>query len=473
MNILLLAVMSTFVGVSEVDSNYFQTREGKTWVPVGCNICFERMGLSNDEARAKFDEWMTAFAANGGNFMRVWLSLPFTDIMPAKAYEFNPVAEANLKWMVSRAEELGLRLKFTLEHFRGMKDVKTEFKQGLPGVISFQKPLYAPYARTVKDFFKSAECFDIYMAKARRMKELGLGDSPAVIAWETWNEINSVGCATEDWFSWSVKANAALRELFPNQMILTNLGSFSSAGAFSAYDALAKLPVNDYLQAHRYFDPGAELDVCRGPMDVLCAETIRELRTRRPQGGPVILAETGAVERNHRIFSHRYELDKDGMLLHDEIFAAFFAGSAGTGQPWHWDHQYVSQHNLWWHFARFAKAIEGLDPAAEHFRPFRTETHRMRIWGLKGVKTTVGWCRDKSNTWETEIETGRKPLPLVGEQLPKPVVGKAVCDGKAEVLWYHPWEDRTETSASRDVPAFTRSIVFRVEGTVGLTGVSR
>ena len=52
LSMLLLAAVSTFIGVSETDPNYFQTREGKTWVPVGCNICFERMGLSNDEARA-------------------------------------------------------------------------------------------------------------------------------------------------------------------------------------------------------------------------------------------------------------------------------------------------------------------------------------------------------------------------------------------------------------------------------------
>ena len=461
MNSLLLAAISTFVGVSETDPHYFQTREGKTWVPIGMNICFERMGLDREATRAKFDEWMTALAKNGGNYMRVWLSTPWTDIMPDEAYVFNREAEENLAWLIRRAETLGLRIKFTLEHFRRTAPLERE-KHLAPGVMSFAKTLYAPYAKDLKEFFASEKCFDIYMAKARRMKELGFGDSPAVIAWETWNEINSVGTSIEAWSQWSAKACAELKRLFPNQMTLTNLGSFSGPGAYAMYDELGAMPNNDYLQAHRYFDPGAEMDVCRGPLDVMCADTVRELLARRSDK-PAILAETGVTERNHEIFSHRYGLDRAGMLLHDEIFAAFFAGSAGSGQPWHWDHQYVSQHNLWWHFARFAKAIEGLDPAAEHFRPFHTETHRMRIWGLKGERTTVGWCRDKSNTWETEIETGRKPLPLAGEQLPKPVVGKAVCDGKAGVSWYHPWEDRTETTVSRDVPAFTRSVVFRIE----------
>ena len=87
---------------------------------------------------------------------------------------------------------------------------------------------------------------------------------------------------------------------------------------------------NDFLQVHRYLDCGGELDVCRGPMDVLAADAVRELRDRNPRK-PVLLAEVGAVKPNHTGPSILYAQDREGTLLHDALFAPFFAGSAGSG----------------------------------------------------------------------------------------------------------------------------------------------
>ena len=447
----LIAAISTFIGVSEKDPRYFQTREGKTWVPVGMNICFERLGFSREEARAKFDAWMTAFAANGGNFMRVWLSTPWTEIMPERAYAFDCEAEENLTWLVRRAEALGIRLKFTLEHFRGTKPVKTEFTDTQAKLVSFQRPLYVPYAKTMREFFSSEKCFDVYVAKARRFLELGFGDSPAVIAWETWNEINSTGADKATWMAWSAKTCAELKRLFPNQMTLTNLGSYSAPTAYRAYAGLAKTENNDFLQIHRYLDPGAEIDVCRGPMDVLAAQAIRDLR-ELDRARPLLVAEIGAVEANHAGPSKLYEKDREGTLLHDALFAPFFAGSAGCGAFWHWDHMYVHRWNLWWHFGRFAKAIEGLDPVAERFRPFYTETPRLRVYGLEGATTTVAWCRDKASDWKSELVEGRPATVIAGERFPVP---------GAELSCYLPWEDRCVKCAAPVLPPFRRSIVVR------------
>ena len=444
-------LLAAAIGISPVDPHYFADENGKTWIPVGCNICFDRNANPSPKARELYDGWMTNFAANGGNFMRLWLSTPFLDVMPDKAYEFSEEATENLKWLVARAETLGIKLKFTFENFRRLGP-KTDANPE-KGVISFKNTAYAPYAKTMRDVFTSEKCFDIYLAKARHVAE-AVGKSDALIAVELWNEITSVDNSELGWLGeWSEKMLAELKKLYPGKMTLQNLGSFSGPGAFRAYDWMAGLKGNDFMQAHRYFDPGAEMDVCFGPMDVLCADAVRELRDRRGDC-PAVLAETGAVERRHVIYSHRYALDKAGVLLHDEIFAAFFAGSAGSGQPWHWDHQYISQHGLWHHFRRFAKAIDGLDPAAEHFRPFHTETHRLRFWGLRGERTIVVWLRDKRNTWATEIETGRPPEMVVGEKLPK-------FFQREKLDWYLPWEDKSLSTGSLDIPPFVRSAVVR------------
>ena len=83
---------------------------------------------------------------------------------------------------------------------------------------------------------------------------------------------------------------------------------------------------------------------------------------------PVILAESGAVEPRHSGPFKLYAADRDGTLLHDILFAPFFAGAAGPGQIWHWD-AYVAKNDLWWHFGRFRDVVKGIDPAEEFYTP--------------------------------------------------------------------------------------------------------
>ena len=456
--ILAAAVAAAATGiadVSKVDSRYFADESGKTFVPVGCNICFPRMYVagspdSRTECEEKFFDWLRAFAANGGNYTRLWLGHSFFEIMPDKPGEYDPAAEATLKRTVKLCEELGIKLKLTLESFRSVLPAD-KVGDGQYATF-FNRPLYAPYAKNMHEFLHSEECARIYLDKARRLKEIGIGDSPSVVCWELWNEINCIGPWRGDVGPWSDRMLAALRELFPRQMTVQNLGSFSGPSIYDYYDYLGLIPFNDFMQMHRYLDPGAELDVCRGPMDVLAADAVRELLDRRPDR-PAVLAEVGAVKANHTGPSELYRKDKLGMLLHDEIFAPFFAGSAGCGQPWHWDHQYIDGNNLWWHFSRFAEAVKDVDPAAEHFRPFRTETRRLRIWGLKGERTTLLWCRDKTNTWENELVREKPPEVISGEMIP--FVGGFKC--------YLPWENRwMNVEGGNLLPDFKRSMVVSI-----------
>ena len=441
-----------FIDVCPDAPRYFKQEDGRSWIPVGCNICWE-WGYKTDEDREtcekRFLARMRRFAANGGNFMRIWLGHAFFEVMPAKAGEYDAAATGSLKRIVRLAEELGIRIKFTLENFR---TVLPDDKIG-NGKRSLNRSLYSPYASDMPGFFASEKCFDIYMGKARYLKSLGFGDSPAVICWELWNEINATGpiCV---YAGWSGRAMAAMQELFPRQMVVQNLGSFDDPQDFLEYDYLAGLDANAYMQVHRYLDPAASLDVCRGPMDVLCADAVRELLDRRPDR-PAVLAETGAVLPGHAGPSDLYAADRKGMLLHDEIFAPFFAGSAGSGQPWHWD-GYIDRNGLWRHFKLFAKAVEGLDPVAERFRPFRSETKRLRIYGLGGRRTTVLWCRDKKNTWQTECRDGVQPETLQDVELP--------FDSTSGFSVYLPWEDKTVPlpPGKCRLPSFQRSCVVRL-----------
>lgn len=458
---LLLCAASAFAArnlePSKVDSRYFADADGKTFVPVGCNICFPRMyDEDSPESRAECEErffgWLRKFATNGGNFTRLWLGHAFFEVMPEKPDAYDTAAEATLKKTIKLCEELGMKLKLTFESFRYIRPAEKKDAAGVNRLASFNRPLYAPYAKGMHEFLHSEECAQIYLGKARRLKELGLGDSPAVVCWELWNEINNIGPWRGDVGPWSDRMFAELRRMFPRQMTVQNLGSYGGPTMYDYYDYLGRIPLNDFMQIHCYLDQGTTIDVCRGPMDILAANAVRELLDRRGDI-PAILAEVGAVETDHAGPSKLYPKDKQGMLLHDEIFAPFFAGSAGCGQPWHWDHMYIDGNDLWWHFGRFAEAVKGVDPAAEHFRPFHTETRRLRIYGLRGKRTTLLWCRDKLNTWESELVRGEAPKVVSGEKLP--FGGEFTC--------YLPWENRwTEVVNGDTLPDFTRSIVVKI-----------
>jgi len=443
------------IRISKANPNYLEYEDGTPFLAVGVNLCFVRNSETMTESAVlrKYDEWFEAFAAAGGNYTRIWLGVPFFDVMEHEVGVCEPRKLEHIRHLIGKAEQLGIYLKFTLEHFRHIG--KSEVVESFPGAVNFDKPIYSGICRDMADYLDHEAGQFAYLTRSKYLADNGIGDSPAVAAVELWNEVNCIG-SNERWSRWSERMIPPLKELFPNQMIVQNLGSFSGPDAYKMYDVLAGLRGNEFLQAHRYLDPGAQLEVCRGPVDAMCADAIRELRDRNSDI-PAFLAETGAVERNHRCYSHLYEKDSEGTLLHDMIFAPFFAGSAGCGQAWHWDSIYLEKHQLCWHFQRFRRAVEGIDPVREHFRPFHTATDRLRIYGLEGRFHTLLWCRDKASDWNSELENGVPPETISSEKLPPEIAGKAEC--------YLPWEDRWMPIADVPIvlPDFKRSIVVKVE----------
>lgn len=143
--------------------------------------------------------------------------------------------------------------------------------------------------------------------------------------------------------------------------------------------------------------------------------------------------------------------------MHDMVFAPFFAGAAGCGQMWHWDGRYVDGKNLWHHYGRFARAVEGLDPIAERFRQFRGESKAMRFYGLRGQLTTVVWVRDKYVDALAEVRDGKVAEIRKNWKIPLRSNGPVDC--------YLPWEDRHMPGVAEPnkiaLPDFRRSIVVR------------
>ena len=447
---------AAFVCVSPRDPRYLELSDGKPYIPIGLNVIHPRTATDTAAGLAQMEQWMKALADNGGNHLRVWLSAGFFDVEHAKSGVYDEEQAKRVDALLALGRNLGIRIKMTIEHFREIDPASPRKTWALKALHHTSQ---GGIAASTKDWFDSQASREQFKRKLAWLAAR-YGSDPIVYGWELWNEVNCVHGG--DYMAWTELMLGELRRLFPQNLAMQSLGSYDGDWARNAYRRLARMKGNDVAQVHRYLDLGARLEVCHGPVDVLAADAVRELLAMKP-GRPVILAESGAVERSHSGPFKLYAKDKAGIILHDVLFAPFFAGAAGCGQCWHWD-VYVAANDLWWQFGRFAEAVKGLDPPAEGFEPAMLEHPRLRVYALKGKHTTLLWCRDKENTWMSELRDAHPPDEVRGATLDLSPLGDQAT-GK-ECVAYDPWENRTTPLALKAgtavLPPFRRSLVIRL-----------
>jgi hypothetical protein len=448
-----------FVRVSPRDHRYFELSDGRPYIPVGPNLVGPGWHTRDDTEKglAEVDAWMKSLAAHQGNYVRIWLGHPFWDVEHEKSGEYDPRRAERIDRLLALARKYRIRLKLCLEYFRSV-DPKWRDTKG-----AFPKPLHhvsngGPFT-DMTDFLTSEK------GRAQFKRKLDwfegrYGDDPIVFGWELWNEMDCI--RGQGWRPWTVEMLGELHARFPKNLAMQSLGSYDREGKRERYRDVCRMPGNDVAQVHRYLDLGAQWQVCHGPMDLLASDAVREVIAFQVDK-PVLLAETGGVQPRHTGPIEYYEKDTAGMLLHDVLFAPFFSGAAGPGQIWHWG-VYVHEQNLWYHFGRFAEAVKQLDPPAEHFTPVQIAHPRLRIYVLHGKHTTLAWCRDSLNTWQTEWRDGVAP-----EVIEDAVVDLSRCvpaSRRHSVEIYDPWKDTWSAADARDattrLPAFSRSLVIRV-----------
>lgn len=449
--------LTQYVRVSPRDPRYLELSDGTPYIPNGLNVIHPARSDSTAAGLAEMERWLKALAANQGNYIRIWLSGSFWNLEHEAAGVFDQQRAQRVEALLDLARRYGIRVKLTIEHFREIdpNDVRQRWAS---------QPLHhvsrGGTACDMPDWLSNDQSRAQFRQKLSWLQQR-FGDQPVIFGWELWNEINAVRGG--DYLAWSEAMLPELRRLFPRNLTLQSLGSFDSDWAFEPYKRLCHMPYNDIAQVHRYLDLGARLPVCHGPVDVLAADAIAQL-VAMGATQPILLAESGAVEPQHTGPFKLYAQDRDGIILHDVLFAPFFAGAAGAGQCWHWS-EYVDKNNLWHQFRAFGETVQGIDPPAEAFHALMIPHPRLRVYALHGKQTTLLWCRDVANTWKTELEQGRSPEVLEGMAL---TVEDVVPAGARRVRIYDPWKNNWSDGALEAgtvrLPAFSRSIVVRIGG---------
>jgi hypothetical protein len=447
------------VRISPRDTRYLELSNGQPYVPIGLNMVGPD-AKSSDEAGGLrcMETWFQKLSTNGGNYVRIWISSGFFDVEHERSGVYDEAQAKRIEAVLVLAKKYGIRVKLCLEHFRSLDP---QSKQAWAQKLLHRADRGGP-ATDMNDFFTNERSRAQFKAKLAWLTQR-FGNRPEVFGWELWNEVNAVSAKAEAYMPWTQTMLAELHRLTPQNLAVQSLGSYDRTSSRELYRRHSLMPGNDLAQVHRYLDGGASWEICHGPVDVLAADAVRELLAFQP-GRPVLLAESGAVENNHSGPFKLYAKDKEGLILHDVLFAPFFAGAAGPGHCWHWN-QYVERNNLWWQIGRFANAVKDLDPPAEHFQPSMLAHPRLRVYQLHGRHTLLLWCRDGQNTWQAELAQGQQPETLTGQtlDLAAALQGAKVATVKIYDPWRDRWSDGVWNNGQLTLPAFSRSIVVRIE----------
>jgi hypothetical protein len=452
-----------YIGVCPTNPAYFSFSDGSPYIPVGINMINPsgKYHGKPDSAMLEIGRWMKNLSANGGNYVRIWLSESFWDMEDQQAGRYSEDKIKRIDQFIRMARENHLRIKITLEHFRSV--TLEENNQSWATKFVYHTSHGGPLD-SIRQYLTTEAGHKLFLDKIDFYQK-HYGSDTLFFGWELWNEMNAMhGPQDSVFFDWNVKMLREVKKRFPENLVMQSFGSFDNEEVRPSYKKLILLPDNQVAQVHRYLDPGAEMDVCHAPMDIISSSAVQEILSYNP-GKPVLLAETGAVEARHAGPSRYYMADTAGILLHDILFAPFFSGSAGTGMCWHWE-SYVDRNNLWYHFGRFSEAIKGINPIEEEFVPARTESGNLRFYQLTGKKTILLWIRDTRNTWQSELSDGKPPLTVSGAEIDLGSLG--ISGPPKEVAVYDPWKNVWEKKAPANMivtlPDFKRSVVVKISG---------
>jgi Endo-beta-mannanase len=452
-------VKGSYIRVSEKNSRYFEYSSGEPFIPVGPNICWERFETDEEKILALYEQRFRILSENGGNYTRIWLSAPFFEVEHEEAYKYDEKIIQRISRLLGSADKYGIKVKFCFENFRKLTGSPAPFSTSVP----FDKPIYSTEnggpLESMDDYFSSPEGKKLFLSKAQFIAS-HFADHQAVFGWELWNEINAVSVSDKKIiYDWTKEMLPIVKSLFPNHLVMQSLGSYDNENAREMYASYMKMPANEVAQVHRYLDPGAKWDICQSSMDTLAYNAVVELLEMTPSK-PVVLSEVGAVEANHSGPGKYYESDTLGIILHDLLFAPFFAGAAGAGQSWHWQY-YIEKNNLWWHFERFWNVTISLNPIEEQYTPFLFTNDDVRYYGLKGKTNIIIWCRDVRCNWETELENKIAPEQRVTNLS----MAKLPVKDYSGIYLYDPWDNAMKEVFINEgfIPLrFTRSMVIRI-----------
>jgi hypothetical protein len=395
-----------YVRISKKDPRYFEFDDGTPYFAIGENLCWGPL--------ADFQRWIPRLAKSGGNFARLWLGNARLNVeSDTRSGEYRLDNAWRVDQIIELSEENGIYQKVSIEAIRNLAPEGEPRRTGGGfNPFSYAEANGGP-CRSMRDFFELPQARRLFRNRLRYIVARW-GYSTNIMAWELWNEFNTVNVPKpkeEIAIPWSREMCRYLKSIDATGRLTTN-----SLGSFDFWPDLWAAPEHEFTQMHGYYgwhrkNPGDE-EPARA-MTPLMIEWLDKLTAYRK---PYLWAEFG-IERQFLPEREYCEKDREGVHMHAGLWTPVMHGAAGCGHIWWWD-SYVDPKDLYFHFRALADFVNGIPWTTAGFQPARVQADRQKLnaLGLHGNALTILWIENKAHTWWNVVHD--EPIPAMeGESI--------------------------------------------------------
>jgi len=445
------------------DLRYLAYESGRSFFPVGENMCWWNNDVTDYTGRGDNPGWMKKLADNGGNFIRLWMatwgfSLEWSYPEGSRLGDYS--ARQDRAWALDRvferADELGLMVELCM------------FSHGQFSTTNNSEWAANPYNTAnggflddPRDFFTNPEALRLTKNRLRYIVARW-GAEPALLAWELFNEIDLTNPPEDGTqfavvqHEWHESMAGWLKDIDPYRHMVTS--SISSFGTFWGLDeAIFSLDDIDLVQVHNYGNEMLRFDI---------VDEVPGLASSYARfGKPVFFAELGVHSAGP---TETAATDPSFIGLHDLIWAPVFGPSAGSGMTWWWDN-YIDANDQYFQFKAVADFVDGIDWAAEKFNlmnPGTSDATNLTAFALFGNTTALVWVKNTAERYWDLLETA-DPAVIEGATIDL----SDLPDGNWTAQWFDtfgytppaPHEGTVDNSfTALPVPGFSHDIALRL-----------
>jgi hypothetical protein len=448
-----------FMRINPNNPRYLAFDNGDSFFPIGLNMGW---WCGTCDPIETYSRWLKIFSANGGNTIRIWMAawsfgIEWKDTGLGN-YDHRQYEAWLLDQLLHLADQYDVKIILVLMNHGPLSlYTNTEWKDN-PYNAALGGPLTSP-----GEFVTDPTAISYYQ---RRLNYIinRWSYSPAILAWEWFNEVDLTMISEQELAPWIQQMTAFLQQRDVNHHLTT------SSYAMWENSPIWQLPELDIVQKHEYsgYNSMGEHDLAgRAAQDLQLMEQTIPVK-------PVLMGEFGYSAANYG-----EDVETTGIHLHNGLWATTFSGYAGSGMYWWWDN-YVEANHLWYHFKGLSSFLQGENLA--DYQPFSLldintasgSTAEVDGIGLKGEKILV-WLRSDAYTTQASIATragGEGSLayqpPLVENLLLRL---RNVEDGEYSIQWYDPqraiWLEAEVVNAqdstlSITVPAFRDDLAAKI-----------
>lgn len=407
------AFNSGYVEVSKKDKRYFACSDGTPFFPIGINLAFPRscsvnnnqeFGVSNKTnymGLREYERWFRRCSEAGVNLVRIWLGHDYFSPDTQDAEALSLVQFSKIDMLLELAKKYRIKLKLTIEQFRYFV-YNSENNSRVFNLFNKNLSLNGERCLSTNEWMTESKWKNAWLNKMNEFAKRYAGDTE-IFAIELWNEMN---CMPEkEMLEWNKEMLPKIKALFSEHLVTNSLGSLDCDNSLRVYEEFC-WDLCDFKQMHRYLDQGAaHIDSTINPIALLAGG----LKMISDDSKPIIVAETGAVEKRHSGEFKYYSCDDRGIIFVDCVYTPVFFACAGCGNIWHWDYRYVESKNLYKYFKPLSDMLYGIDFQAEEFSPIDLSDDEVYLYILKGKRNTLGFIRNKKDCWQTVLRDSGTP----------------------------------------------------------------